>query len=230
MEYTINPIWPTLITIIDVEEDTDELMNHNDFQTSYANLQNKLLSEEYNDLNITPFGRKKRLLEQYPRIRDILLDKFKYIARTELGYKERDYLITTSWLTINPPGGSAQLHCHRNSFWSAVYYYHDNYDDDSGEISFENPLEDKWDFFFDEPDIETTNEFNAGCWRFKPQKKKLILFPSYLRHSVCLNESNDIRYSLAFNIVPLGVWGNVDSTYDMAWSSPKYFSNLADKE
>ena len=113
MEYTVNPIWPTLITIIDVEEDTDELMNHNDFQTSYANLQNKLLSEEYNDLNITPFGRKKRLLEQYPRIRDILLDKFKYIARTELGYKERDYLITTSWLTINPPGGSAQLHCHR---------------------------------------------------------------------------------------------------------------------
>ena len=190
----------------------------------------KLLSEEHNDLNITPFGRNKRLLEQYPRIRDILLDKFKYIARTELGYKERDYLITTSWLTLNPPGGSAQLHCHRNSFWSAVYYYHDNYDDDSGEISFENPLEDKWDFFFDQPDIETSNEFNAGSWRFKPQKKKLILFPSYLRHSVCLNESNDIRYSLAFNIVPLGVWGNVDSTYDMAWSSPKYFSNLADKE
>ena len=118
---------------------------------------------------------------------------------------------------------------HRNSFWSGVYYYHDNYDDDSGAIEFENPLLNRWDFMFDVPDIETLNEFNAGSWRFKPQKKRLILFPSHLKHSISLNKSNDIRYSLAFNIVPLGVWGEGDAAYDMAWSSTKYFSNLADK-
>ena len=229
MNYRINLMWPTPIIFIDVEEDTDELMNHNDFQVSNSDLQNELICEENNDLNVTPFKRKKRILEQYPRIRDILLNKFYYIAENNLGYKKRDYMITTSWMTLTPPGGSAQMHSHRNSFWSGVYYYHDNYDDDSGAIEFENPLLNRWDFMFDVPDIETLNEFNAGSWRFKPQKKRLILFPSHLKHSISLNKSNDIRYSLAFNIVPLGVWGEGDSAYDMAWSSTKYFSNLADK-
>ena len=223
-------MWPTPIIFIDVEEDTDELMNHNDFQTAHANIKNKLISEENNDLNITPFGRKKRMLEQYPRIRDILLNKFYYIAENDLGYRKRDYIITTSWITLTPPGGSAQMHRHRNSFWSGVYYYHDNYDDDSGAIEFENPLATKWDFFFDVPDIESSNEFNSPAWRFIPERKRLILFPSHLKHAILLNESNEIRYSLAFNIVPLGNWGDSDSTYDMAWSSTKYFSSLADKE
>ena len=45
-------MWPTPIIFIDVEEDTDELMNHNDFQVSNSDLQNELICEENNDLNV----------------------------------------------------------------------------------------------------------------------------------------------------------------------------------
>ena len=49
-------MWPTPIIFIDVEEDTDELMNHNDFQVSNSDLQNELICEENNDLNVNEDG------------------------------------------------------------------------------------------------------------------------------------------------------------------------------
>ena len=41
--------------------------------------------------------------------------------------------------------------------------------------------------------------------------KTIILFPSNLRHSIEKNLSNKIRYSIAFNTLPLGEIGTGDS-------------------
>ena len=37
-----------------------------------------------------------------------------------------------------------------------------------------------------------------------PEPKKLILFPSYIRHAIEMNQSKKNRKSLAFNFVPVG--------------------------
>ena len=55
---------------------------------------------------------------------------------------------------------------------------------------------------------------------FNPSPKLLLLFPSYLRHQVLVHDNDKPRSSLAFNVVPLGHWGEHDSSYDQAWVTP----------
>ena len=45
----------------------------------------------------------------------------------------------------------------------------------------------------------------------------LILFPSYVYHEVALHREDIDRHSLAFNIVPTGLYGNGDSMCDTSW-------------
>ena len=45
----------------------------------------------------------------------------------------------------------------------------------------------------------------------------LLFFPSYLWHTILNNHSDKPRYSLAFNLIPLGHYGSGDSTYNTEW-------------
>ena len=47
--------------------------------------------------------------------------------------------------------------------------------------------------------------------RLSPEDNYLILFFSQLRHKILLNTSNQNRFSLAFNILPKGEFGTIDS-------------------
>ena len=42
---------------------------------------------------------------------------------------------------------------------------------------------------------------------FKVENGKLLIFPSNLMHKIGKNESNKVRYSLAFNIFCRGTFG-----------------------
>ena len=53
--------------------------------------------------------------------------------------------------------------------------------------------------------------FNTGI------ENILLFFPSYLKHKVAMNNSDKDRRSLAFNIVPVGFYGDADSAYDTDW-------------
>ena len=75
-------------------------------------------------------------------------------------------------------------------------------------------------------DIEHFTEYNSNCWGFSPEPKQLLLFPSYLMHRIMKNKSNKVRHSLAFNIVPIGRWGECDSSYDQAWTTPPYLESI----
>ena len=61
------------------------------------------------------------------------------------------------------------------------------------------------------------NEYNSNDWTFVPEPRQLIFFPSYLSHVIKENKSNKVRHSVAFNIVPIGEYGNGDSTYNTDW-------------
>ena len=56
------------------------------------------------------------------------------------------------------------------------------------------------------------NIFNCTSYSFSPTAGMLIFFPSEVWHSVDMNKSNITRYSMAFNLVPTGKLGNVDSS------------------
>ena len=134
------------------------------------------------------------------------------IAKEEYQY-DNDFIITTSWFTKTKKGQQSIFHSHKNSFYSGVYYFGD-YSEDSASISFENPLTPFFDFHMYPSEL---NIKNSQTWEITPQKNLLILFPSYVRHTIMRSEDDVVRESLAFNIVPIGEYGASDSIYNTEW-------------
>jgi len=50
-----------------------------------------------------------------------------------------------------------------------------------------------------DPKIEEFNILNSRTWCFNLKKGDLIIFPSYVPHTVKQNKTNNNRYSIAFN-------------------------------
>ena len=200
-KFEVLHFFPTFVTTIRVDEDTDELKNYEgEFETvAHA------LSSQSKDL---------RVLEKYSKTRKILLDYFKKFSDEVLEY-DNDYDITTSWFTKSSEGQFSTFHNHKNSFWSGVYYYGD-YDDKSSNIEFSSPLAIYQQY---ELNVRNPNAVNSILSYIKPRSKSLILFPSYLAHRIGEHRSKITRHSLAFNIVPIGKYGEYDSSYDTNWFS-----------
>ena len=220
------PLFPSPVIKTFLDENTDELKDIKDFSASNESANVREDAYNVDELIVTPDGGGKRVLEKYPRVRDILLDKFDFVCQNYLGFKKKKYIITTSWITFTPEGGSSQTHNHRNSFWSGVYYFQDEYPEGSSSIQFSNPITPLSDYCYSAYDIEKFNHYNCESWGFLPEPKQLLLFPSYLKHRVMKNNSNKVRHSLAFNIVPIGRWGECDSSYDQAWTTPSYLESI----
>ena len=204
IKYDIEELFPTPLIKVKVEENTEQLKFINDYTTSSVDKNGQTLGN-------------MRVLEQHPNIRDLLLSKFNHVAEEYLQYKRRKYIITTSWITQTRIGSRSQLHSHRNSFWSGVYYFQDEYEMGSAKLSFSNPNEHRADVYFDESDIEQYTKSNSNAWIITPKSKMLLLFPSYLEHEILVHNVDTERLSLAFNIMPTGRWGTSDSTFDTNW-------------
>ena len=200
-KFELIQLFPVCVPIIHVDENTDELKTYDgEFQTiTYSTC------SQSKDL---------RVLERYPKTKKILLDYFRKFSNEVLGYGS-DYGITTSWLTRTREGQSSTFHNHKNSFWSGVYYY-DDYDDNVAEIQFTNPLA-----IYNQYELNVVNPTttNSNLSYIVPSPNSLVLFPSYLSHRIAEHRSKKIRRSLAFNIVPVGSYGEYDSSYNTNWFS-----------
>ena len=196
----ILPLFPSTLTVDLVEENTDELKEHDEsfFKTEYGS-GNK-------------GSKDTRVLKKYPRIEKLLLKKFDKVVKL-MSWKN-EFIITTSWFTECDSGQDCQLHLHMNSFYSGVYYY-DDYEDKSGCLKFESPVSNLSCFYILN---EESNLYNSFYWKIPPEKNKLLFFPSYLKHQICKHDGKGVRKSLAFNIVPVGKYGNGDSTYNTSWT------------
>jgi len=195
----IFPLFSSCVTAILLDEDIKEL------KTSNEKFKNTGWGSSSISIN-------KRVLEKYPKTKKILLDKFKKVALEDYEY-ENDFIITTSWFTKTLKGQSSLMHMHKNSFYSGVYYF-DNYTDKSAAISFHSPLQQFYDFNIMP---SNWNIQNSTTWKIQPQKNCLLIFPSYLQHLVEPSIEDATRYSLAFNIIPVGEYGLEDSMFNTEW-------------
>jgi uncharacterized protein (TIGR02466 family) len=204
--HEVATIFGTTIGLVTIPENTDILQ-------TYEGQWSKNYDPDHEN---SSWGSKDmRVLESYPQIKKILLDYFISFSSDILGLN-CDFTISTSWMTKCEKGESSHLHSHANCFWSGVYYYGEEYDGSSS-LAFENPLTNYIrDYGFSlYPEVST--RYNKMTEEIIPHKNGLVLFPSYLKHKI-LKHDNDIpRYSLAFNIVPIGHYGVGDSQYDIKW-------------
>tara|TARA_B100000035_G_C20880335_1_gene500265 strand:- start:13 stop:621 length:609 start_codon:yes stop_codon:yes gene_type:complete len=172
-------------------------------------LNQKAKNEKYVDVEeiySTKISKSLYVLDSLDNIKKIILDKFLNINNTYFKY-DNDFKITTSWFTKSIKNNIGDFHNHGNNFYSGIYYI--DVDDDTGDIEFS-------DFTPSSFDLNTTefNIDNSKSWRVKPENDLIIFFPSEMYHKIHLNKSEKNRYSLAFNIFPIGRIGWSDNIID----------------
>ena len=109
--------------------------------------------------------------------------------------KKNKLQITSMWSIINKKDASNSRHIHSNNYISAAYYV--KAPENCGDIIFYDPREAN---VIRKPNILEPNKLNANIMNISPKEGLLVLFPSYLHHSVDFNKSNDERVVISFNI------------------------------
>ena len=106
-----------------------------------------------------------------------------------------------AWLNVNPKNSYNSEHLHPHAYYSCVYYV--CCDDKSGKIRFFHPcqfFEYDWKIsYIQKENANKLFEFSENVW-FKAENKQLLIFPSWLKHSVDRNDSDIDRISIAMNI------------------------------
>tara|TARA_Y100000590_G_scaffold459425_1_gene616422 strand:+ start:667 stop:1275 length:609 start_codon:yes stop_codon:yes gene_type:complete len=103
--------------------------------------------------------------------------------------------VTAMWSIINKKNASNSRHIHSNNFISGAYYI--KAPRNCGDILFHDPRDAK---VIRKPITSNANKLNAEVVNISPQEGLLILFPSYLFHSVNENNSGEERIVISFNI------------------------------
>jgi len=129
----------------------------------------------------------------------------KYVEQVINPEEELDFYITQSWLNVAKPGESNQAHFHQNSIIGGVFYIATIENDN---IQFYNTKFTPHGSFHFEP--KEYNIWNSSNWFFPIEKNQLLLFPSWLEHSVKENKSDKDRISIAFNVFAKGIFGRKD--------------------
>ena len=109
--------------------------------------------------------------------------------------KDQETKITSMWSIINKQNASNARHIHSNNYISSAYYV--------------KAPQKCWDIIFYDPRSVTTfrypkiskpNKLNTNIFSIQPKEGLLVLFPSYLYHSVDMSESDEERIVISFNI------------------------------
>jgi len=119
------------------------------------------------------------------------------IAFNDMGWdlKKQQVKITSMWSIINTKNASNSRHIHSNNYLSAAYYIKAK--KNCGNIAFHDP---RSEAVFRHPKIANPNKLNSNTFTIEPKEGLLVLFPSFLHHSVEINNSDEERIVISFNI------------------------------
>lgn len=110
---------------------------------------------------------------------------------------KKNLQIDNIWCNINGYKDSNLMHHHPFSVLSGVFYT--KVPKNSGDIAFLNdsPIDD----YIHDSMKNNFNNNNAKTWVFPPEENVMYIFPSWLKHVVNQNLSNDKRISFSFNTI-----------------------------
>ena len=127
------------------------------------------------------------------------LELQKYILKTfqTLGWKteNKNISINAMWAIINKKNDFNVVHTHPNSYLSAAYYV--SAPKNCGKFQIENLNIAKKHSY---PEILQNNELNAQVAGLEVEEGDLLIFPGYLPHKVAMNQSDQDRIVISFNV------------------------------
>lgn len=135
--------------------------------------------------------------DKYPAIRSVLLEVEKQAEGLykEFGVKDSyKRQIDNYWVNFNKPGMFNKPHLHPNSIFTGVYYA--KAEKNCGNIVIHNNPDREFTLqtYTDKP-----NQFTMTNPSYEPSTGLVIIFPSWLSHSVESNYSNTDRISVSFH-------------------------------
>ncbi len=122
------------------------------------------------------------------------------------GGRRRFRWLPDMWANVSPPGASNQTHSHPGSYWSAVYYVDDGFEGASdpalgGELVFLDPRMPM--IRMGAPDLRYRRQDGSHdhheTW-IRPSSGRVVIFPSWLMHSVRPYSGKGLRISIAVNV------------------------------
>jgi len=114
-----------------------------------------------------------------------------------------DVAICNSWGNILNHGDAIRYHRHSNAYISGSFYLTEG-------TPFNIINDDAQTLFGFSPALRANDNYRAmESFNINPKPGRIVLFPSNLRHTVMPSQSREPRYSIAFNVVPVGRLGGV---------------------
>ena len=175
------PAFPTLVSSFDLKGHPSEKTVIDMIDTWESAGQSSYITGDEMFLN------DKRLVDLWKTIQECC---DQYCNESGIDYT----LISTSWFNTLYEKGTVTAHRHERSVISGAYY--PKCDPGSAPLVFESPLQ---PYQMNMNNIRQTN-YNAYNLDFVPQEGLLVLFPSWLRHSVPQNDAMK-RYTISFNTI-----------------------------
>lgn len=149
------------------------------FKKRQAEIEALLNFGTWGDQIATTFDTCKNIISQYDQF---VLEEF--ILGQAAQFSPKKYQLTESWVNYAKQHHYQGFHIHEHDGISGVYYMQTNGQD--GSIKFHAPC----------PQFDRTTD----AVTFAPQVGKIILFPSWLGHSVGANPTMHTRISISFNL------------------------------
>ena len=125
-----------------------------------------------------------------------------YAAADDFGFSNYTLQLSNLWMNVNRKGSYNMLHTHAGCIMSGVYYAKVP-ECCSGELKFVRDLKDqclKEYWGCNENFDRHEKPYNMLEWYLQPKENTMVVFPSWLMHSVDASSSDDDRISLSFNI------------------------------
>lgn len=188
MSKKIAKIFPTTIIGYD----------HPDFKTINSKILMQLSSEAFTPAPHQPYQTLDNHLEERSDYKE-LFDWFNVCIedyRQSFEFHCEKFKIVLAWANKSDQNGSHSMHVHPNAFISGVYYLSDN----PSPTYFEDPryqIRSGWA-------VATHHPMNDNVWPCPSETGSLVLFPSWLPHYTEAQPFDGIRYSISFNVIPIG--------------------------
>jgi len=130
---------------------------------------------------------------------------FEYICQlafkscTDLEFIDFDIALTSAWLNVNDKMNCMNSEHVHGDVLSGVFYL--SVPKGSGKLCIANPgISRMWKGL---ELVDFKNQYTGESLRMEPEEGAIILFPSYVPHSVEPNEHDEERISISFNIIAL---------------------------
>lgn len=172
-----------------------EYMNH------VPSLKNRLI-EKPDQMGSHIISENRYVLDnlEYKNLRNWILERVQEF-NNEVQTIDQTALLTQSWINKNSPNEHTHIHVHPNSITSGVFYM--DVPDGNAIIRFHRADHGGAGYFVMEPkyfeDDKHDYSYVSRMFTLKVNAGELILFPSWVIHSVPTNPTSFDRWSLAFN-------------------------------